>query len=147
MRLLLCTMVRVLHRPTLIGRENAPVEGACFIIANHSGMYDGVLMNCLIKGRPFAAIMTDEFLCGPGLMPFFFRKRWTKTVEGVLSCQLSQQNYLFWGAIRSNSCLTGGREVNLTKEMQQPVEMSFVKPYSDCKIYFSGRLGLCSTLN
>jgi 1-acyl-sn-glycerol-3-phosphate acyltransferase len=73
MRLVFGTLVRILHRPVPIGRENMPTTGPCFIISNHSGMYDSFILNYLVKGEVFAGIMTDEFL-RKGFLPFLFKQ-------------------------------------------------------------------------
>jgi 1-acyl-sn-glycerol-3-phosphate acyltransferase len=73
MRIVFGTLVRILHRPVIIGRENMPPKGPCFIISNHSGMYDSFILNYLVKHEAFAGIMTDEFL-REGFLPFLFKR-------------------------------------------------------------------------
>lgn len=50
-----------------------PTTGPCFIIANHSGMYDSFILNYLVKDEAFAGIMTDEFLRA-GFLAFLFKQ-------------------------------------------------------------------------
>ena len=73
MRIVFGTLVRILHRPVIIGREYMPPKGPCFIISNHSGMYDSFILNYLVKHEAFAGIMTDEFL-REGFLPFLFKQ-------------------------------------------------------------------------
>ena len=73
MRLMLVPLLRLYHRPAVIGRENMPTQGPCFLIANHSGMYDMFFMNYPIRHEALAGIMTDEYLRS-GILPWFFRR-------------------------------------------------------------------------
>ncbi len=73
MRRLLAPLLRLYHRPVLLGRENMPRKGPCFIIANHSGLYDPFFINYHLRETPLAGIMTDEYLRA-GIGAWFFRK-------------------------------------------------------------------------
>ena len=59
MRLVLVPLLRLIHRPAVIGRENMPTGGPCFLIANHSGLYDMFFLNYPIRHEALAGIMTD----------------------------------------------------------------------------------------
>ncbi|MFB0516999.1 MAG: lysophospholipid acyltransferase family protein, partial [Candidatus Neomarinimicrobiota bacterium] len=73
MRLVFGTVIRILHRPVLLGREHLPASGPCFIIANHSGTYDSFLINYFIKREPLSGIVTDEFL-RQGFMAYLLKQ-------------------------------------------------------------------------
>ncbi|UCD36884.1 MAG: 1-acyl-sn-glycerol-3-phosphate acyltransferase [Fidelibacterota bacterium] len=73
MRLVFIPLIRILHRPVLIGREHMPSSGPCFIIANHCGTYDSFFINYFIKREAVAGIMTDEFL-REGFMAYLFKQ-------------------------------------------------------------------------
>jgi len=73
MRLVFVPLMRIINRPVLIGREHMPASGPCFIIANHSGMYDSFLINYFFEHEAFAGIMTDEYL-REGFMAYLFKQ-------------------------------------------------------------------------
>ncbi|MCB0718870.1 MAG: 1-acyl-sn-glycerol-3-phosphate acyltransferase [Bacteroidetes bacterium] len=55
-------LARVLWKPKLIGQENFPRKGPCFIYGNHSNRWDPFMINCFTPLlRPTAGVMTREF--------------------------------------------------------------------------------------
>ncbi|MFB0515152.1 MAG: lysophospholipid acyltransferase family protein, partial [Candidatus Neomarinimicrobiota bacterium] len=72
MRLVLVPSLRLLFRPRVIGKKHLPVAGPCFIIANHSNLYDGFIINVFLF-EPTASVMVEEYFRG-GFLAWVFKK-------------------------------------------------------------------------
>ncbi len=64
-RVLLGVFIPTVHamwRPTIVGRENMPEDGPCFVYGNHSMYLDPFVVNIFFGMNPTAGIMAREFL-------------------------------------------------------------------------------------
>jgi len=72
LRMALVPFLWLICRPKIIGKENMPSSGPCFIIASHSNPYDGFIINVLVH-EPIASVMTEEYFRG-GIIAFMLSK-------------------------------------------------------------------------
>lgn len=71
-RIMLAPLLRYIFKPTILGRENMPTDGPCFLLSNHANTYDGFLINLEIYSSPTATLLTEEYFRG-GLVTFLFK--------------------------------------------------------------------------
>ena len=70
LRPFLSTLFKIYYNPTIIGKENIPLDGRLIIAGNHIHIFDPILVGCSTK-RPMYSLAKKELFKGG--FGFFFR--------------------------------------------------------------------------
>lgn len=69
-------IVRLIFRPTIIGRDNVPASGGVVVASNHLSFIDSIVISMLAR-RPVSFLAKDEYFTGTGLKGWVSRSFFT----------------------------------------------------------------------